>query len=123
MLGKIRDLNLRWFTTVRDNHLVVSQHKQREVNFIGEANSLILIATRKEELDILSFLSCCRLCITGDTESGLYVGNCVDAITLKPMSMSMSMSMPIALRTGLLRLVEYIKVSLPEGAEHARLSC
>ncbi|EQC01575.1 SCP2 domain-containing protein [Photorhabdus temperata] len=115
MLGKIRDLNLRWFTTVRDNHLAVSQHQQREVNFIGEANSLILIATRKEERDILSFLSCCRLCITGDTESGLYVGNWVDAIALK--------SMPTALRTGLLRLVEFIKVSLPEGAEHARLSC
>ncbi|MGV7962688.1 hypothetical protein QPK13_16785 [Photorhabdus tasmaniensis] len=113
MLGKIRDLNLRWFTTVRDNHLVVSQHKQKEVNFIGEANSLILIATRKEKLDILSFL--CRLCIAEDTESGLYVRNWMDAIALK--------FMPAVFRTGLLRLVAFVKVSLPEGAEHARLSC
>ncbi|ETS32621.1 hypothetical protein BB987_04555 [Photorhabdus temperata] len=115
MLGKIRDLNLRWFTTVRDNHLVVSQHKQKGVNFIGEANNLILIAIRKEELDILFFLCRCRLCIAGNAESGLYVRNWVDAIALKPM--------PAVLRTGLLRLVELIKVSLPEGAEHARLSC
>ncbi|WP_445495310.1 ubiquinone anaerobic biosynthesis accessory factor UbiT [Photorhabdus sp. SF281] len=116
MLGKIRDLNLRWFTTVRDNHLVVSQHKQEEVSFIGETNDLILIASRKEELDILFFQ--CRLYIAGNTESELYVRNWVDTITLKFMT--------AVIRTGLLRLVEFIKVSLPEGAEQyapARLSC
>ncbi|MCC8423289.1 MULTISPECIES: hypothetical protein [Photorhabdus] len=96
---------------------LVSQHKhkQKEVNFIGETSDLILIATCKEELDILFFQCRCRLCIVGDTESGLYVRNWVNAMALKFMS--------AVIRTGLLRLVEFIKVSLPEGAEHARLSC
>ncbi|WP_118984575.1 hypothetical protein [Photorhabdus sp. CRCIA-P01] len=98
MLGKIHNLTLRWFITVRDSHLVVNQYKQEEVSFSDEANYLILIVIR--------------------TELGLCVKNLVDTIALK--------FMLTALCAGLFQLAECIEASLPEGADQydpARLSC
>ncbi|TNH43913.1 hypothetical protein [Photorhabdus luminescens] len=98
MLGKIHNLTLCWFTTVRASHLVVNQHKQEEVSFSDEANDLILITTH--------------------TELGGNVKNWVDAIAFR--------FMLAALHAGLLQLAEYIKESLPEGVDQyspARLSC
>ncbi|OWO80904.1 hypothetical protein B5C26_16615 [Photorhabdus luminescens] len=98
MLGKIHNLTLRWFTAVRDSHVVVNQYKQEEVSFSDEANNLILIVIR--------------------TELWGCIKNLVDAIALK--------SMLIVLCAGLLQLAECIKASLPEGVDQhdlARLSC
>ncbi|PQQ31273.1 hypothetical protein C6H64_06575 [Photorhabdus luminescens] len=98
MLGKIHNLTLCWFATVRASHLVVNQYKQEEVSFSDEANDLILII-------IL-------------TELGLCVKNLVDAIALK--------FMLTVFCAGLLQLAECVKTSLPEGADQhdlARLSC
>ncbi|WP_054478788.1 ubiquinone anaerobic biosynthesis accessory factor UbiT [Photorhabdus heterorhabditis] len=117
MLGKIRDLNLRWFITAHDNHLVLSRHEQKDIGLSDKANDLILIATRKEASDILSFLHH-HLCIVGEAGLGLYVKNLVDVIVLNPIF--------AVLRAGLLQLDEFIKINVLEGVyqyDHARLSC
>ncbi|WP_387689911.1 hypothetical protein [Photorhabdus sp. RM71S] len=98
MLGKIHNLTLHWFITVRDSHLVVNQYKQEEVSFSDEANYLVLRVIR--------------------TELGLCVKNLVDTIALK--------FMLAVLCAGLFQLAECIEASLLEGVDQhdlARLSC
>ncbi|WP_434526063.1 hypothetical protein [Photorhabdus asymbiotica] len=72
MLGKICDLNLRWFVTVRDNHWVISQCEQKNIGLSNETNGLVLIATRKEDPDTPSFLSRC-LCIAEEAGLKFYI--------------------------------------------------
>jgi predicted lipid carrier protein YhbT len=113
---EVRDLALRWFVTVREGRLLVSDNQQEDVSFCGDANDLILIAARKQDPDTLFFQR--RLVIEGDTELGLYVKNLMDAIELE--------NMPTLLRVGLLQLADFIEAGLKEGGEahsHAPASC
>lgn len=52
---EVRDLELRWFVTVRGGTLLVSENQQEDVSFSGEANDLVLIAARKQDPDTLFF--------------------------------------------------------------------
>jgi len=67
----------------------------------------VLIAARKQDPDTLFFQR--RLRIEGDTELGLYVKNLMDAIDLD--------SMPVLLKSGLMRLADFIEAGLQEGRE------
>ncbi|WP_140919772.1 ubiquinone anaerobic biosynthesis accessory factor UbiT [Limnobaculum xujianqingii] len=113
---EVRDLGLRWFVTVREGVLLVSDNQQEDVSFSGDANDLILIAARKQDPDTLFFQR--RLVIEGDTELGLYVKNLMDAIELE--------NMPAPLRIGLQQLADFVEAGLKEGGEehsHAPASC
>lgn len=113
---EVRDLALRWFVTVREGILLVSDNQQEDVSFSGDANDLILIAARKQDPDTLFFQR--RLVIEGDTELGLYVKNLMDAVELE--------NMPAPLRIGLHQLADFIEAGLKEGGEatsHAPASC
>ncbi|MBK5144310.1 SCP2 domain-containing protein [Budviciaceae bacterium BWR-B9] len=108
---EVRDLDLRWFVTVREGVLLVSDNQQEDVSFSGDANDLILIAARKQDPDTLFFQR--RLVIEGDTELGLYVKNLMDAIELE--------NMPAPLRIGLQQLADFVEAGLKEGGEeHSR---
>ncbi|AUH02226.1 SCP2 domain-containing protein [Pectobacteriaceae bacterium CE70] len=113
----VRDVDLHWFMTLQDNHLVVSHNEMADVCFSADANDLILIAARKEDPDTLFFQR--RLRIEGDTELGLYVKNLMDAVELE--------NMPAPLRVTLLQLAEFIAAGLQEGVDqstvHASASC
>lgn len=113
---EVSDLELRWFVTVREGIMLVSDNQQEDVSFCGDANDLILIAARKQDPDTLFFQR--RLVIEGDTELGLYVKNLMDAIELE--------NMPAPLRIGLIQLADFVEAGLKEGGEahsHAQAPC
>jgi len=94
--------------SVEQGKLCVREQGEAEVTFTADANDLILIAARKEDPDTLFFQR--RLRIEGDTELGLYVKNLMDALELE--------SMPLLLRSGLLRLADFVEAGrlAPVGA-------
>ncbi|HEY1843863.1 MAG TPA: SCP2 domain-containing protein [Buttiauxella sp.] len=96
---EVRDLGLKWFTSVQDNKLVVREDAPADVSFSAQANDLLMIAARKQDPDTLFFQR--RLVIEGDTELGLYVKNLMDAIELD--------AMPKPLRIGLLQLADFVE--------------
>lgn len=98
----VRDIGLRWFTSVNDGQLVVSNHADADVSFSADASDLLMIAARKQDPDTLFFQR--RLVIEGDTELGLYVKNLMDAIELE--------SMPKPLRMMLLQLADFVEAGL-----------
>lgn len=103
---EIRDLDLRWATSVSEGQLQVSDAQQIDVWFRGDANDLILVAARKRDPDTLFFQR--RLVIEGDTELGLEVKNLMDAIELE--------MMPTPLRIGLMQLAQFVETGLNKDA-------
>jgi predicted lipid carrier protein YhbT len=99
---EVRDLGLKWFTSVQDNKLVVREDAPADVSFSAQANDLLMIAARKQDPDTLFFQR--RLVIEGDTELGLYVKNLMDAIELD--------AMPKPLRIGLLQLADFVEAGM-----------
>ena len=81
------------------NKLVVSREEIPDVSFIGNANDLIMIATRRQDPDTLFFQR--RLIVEGDTELGLYVKNLMDSIEIE--------AMPKFLRLTLEKLADIIE--------------
>jgi len=104
---EVSDLNLNWLMSVEEGKLVVSEHGDADVTFRGNANDLVLIAARKQDPDTLFFQR--RLRIEGDTELGLNVKNLMDAIDLD--------TMPMLLKSGLMRLADFIEAGLQEDRE------
>lgn len=104
---EVSDLNLRWLMSVEEGKLIVREQGDADVSFSGNANDLVLIAARKQDPDTLFFQR--RLRIEGDTELGLYVKNLMDAIDLD--------SMPVLLKSGLMRLADFIEAGLQEDRE------
>lgn len=102
----IRDVNLRWVTTVSGGRLTVIQDAQADVWFRGHANDLLLVAARKADPDMLFFQR--RLEIEGDTELGLEVKNLMDAIELD--------AMPVPLRTGLQKMAAFVEAGMKQDA-------
>ncbi|MCO6546846.1 MAG: SCP2 domain-containing protein [Gilliamella sp.] len=96
---QVTDLELVWFVSLIDNKLVVSREEIADVSFIGNANDLIMIATRRQDPDTLFFQR--RLIVEGDTELGLYVKNLMDSIELE--------AMPKFLRLTLEKLADIIE--------------
>ena len=98
----VRDIGLRWYTSVENDKLIVSQNADADVSFSADASDLLMIAARKQDPDTLFFQR--RLVIEGDTELGLYVKNLMDAIELE--------QMPKALRIMLLQLADFVEAGL-----------
>lgn len=96
---EVTDLQLIWFVSLIENKLVVSREEIADVSFIGNANDLIMIATRRQDPDTLFFQR--RLIVEGDTELGLYVKNLMDSIELE--------SIPKPLRITLEKLADLIE--------------
>lgn len=99
---EVRDIGLRWFTSVKHNRLIVSQSATADVSFSADASDLLMIAARKQDPDTLFFQR--RLVIEGDTELGLYVKNLMDAIELE--------QMPKALRIALMQMADFVEAGL-----------
>ena len=99
---EVRDLGLKWFTSVQDNKLVVREDAPADVSFSAPANDLLMIAALKQGPDTLFFQR--RLMIEGDTELGLYVKNLMDAIELD--------AMPKPLRMLLLQLADFVEAGM-----------
>ena len=106
----VRDIGLKWYTSVENDRLIVSDNAEADVSFSADASDLLLIAARKQDPDTLFFQR--RLTIEGDTELGLYVKNLMDAIELE--------QMPKALRVGLLQLANFVEAGLapPPAGKH-----
>lgn len=98
----VRDIDLRWFTSVENDRLIVSDTAEADVSFSADASDLLMIAARKQDPDTLFFQR--RLVIEGDTELGLYVKNLMDAIELE--------QMPKALRIMLMQLADFVEAGM-----------
>lgn len=98
---EVTDLQLVWFVSLIENQLVVSREEIADVSFIGNANDLIMIATRRQDPDTLFFQR--RLIVEGDTELGLYVKNLMDSIEIE--------AMPKFLRITLEKLADIIQTA------------
>lgn len=101
---EVRDIELRWFTSVLNGRLVVQEDAPADVCFSADASDLLMIAARKQDPDTLFFQR--RLVIEGDTELGLNVKNLMDAIELE--------AMPKPLRIMLLQLADFVEAGLKE---------
>lgn len=99
---EVRDIGLRWFTSVENEQLIVRESAVADVSFRADASDLLMIAARKQDPDTLFFQR--RLVIEGDTELGLYVKNLMDAIELE--------QMPKPLRIMLLQLADFVEAGL-----------
>lgn len=108
----VRDINLRWYTSVENGKLIVSQNAEADVSFSADASDLLMIAARKQDPDTLFFQR--RLVIEGDTELGLYVKNLMDAIELE--------QMPKALRIMLLQLADFVEAGMKTSPETKQTS-
>ena len=104
---EVRDIGLKWFTSVQNDRLIVSDAAQADVSFSADASDLLMIAARKQDPDTLFFQR--RLVIEGDTELGLYVKNLMDAIELE--------QMPKALRVMLMQLADFVEAGLKSPSE------
>jgi len=99
---EVRDIGLRWFTSVENGQLIVRESAEADVSFSADASDLLMIAARKQDPDTLFFQR--RLVIEGDTELGLYVKNLMDAIELE--------QMPKALRVMLMQMADFVEAGL-----------
>ena len=108
----VRDIGLRWYTSVENDKLIVSQNADADVSFSADASDLLMIAARKQDPDTLFFQR--RLVIEGDTELGLHVKNLMDAIELE--------QMPKALRVMLLQLSHFVEAGMKHSPETKQTS-
>lgn len=109
---EVRDIGLKWFTSIENEQLIVSESAQADVSFSADASDLLMIAARKQDPDTLFFQR--RLMIEGDTELGLYVKNLMDAIELE--------QMPKALRIMLMQLADFVEAGLKSAPETKQTS-
>jgi predicted lipid carrier protein YhbT len=107
---EVRDIGLRWYTSVDNDKLIVRESAVADVSFSADASDLLMIAARKQDPDTLFFQR--RLVIEGDTELGLYVKNLMDAIELE--------QMPKPLRVTLLQMADFVEAGLktPPESKH-----
>lgn len=108
----VRDIGLKWYTSVQNDKLIVSQNADADVSFSADASDLLMIAARKQDPDTLFFQR--RLVIEGDTELGLYVKNLMDAIELE--------QMPKALRIMLMQLADFVEAGMKTTPETKQTS-
>ena len=108
----VRDIGLKWYTSVENDKLIVSQNADADVSFSADASDLLMIAARKQDPDTLFFQR--RLVIEGDTELGLYVKNLMDAIELE--------QMPKALCVMLMQLADFVEAGMKTPPETKQTS-
>jgi len=109
---EVRDIGLRWFTSVENDQLIVRESAEADVSFSASASDLLMIAARKQDPDTLFFQR--RLVIEGDTELGLYVKNLMDAIELE--------QMPKALRVMLMQMADFVEAGLKTSPDSKHTS-
>ena len=51
----VRDIGLKWYTSVENDKLIVSQNADADVSFSADASDLLMIAARKQDPDTLFF--------------------------------------------------------------------
>lgn len=102
---EVSDLQLSWLLTLDEGKLAVAEQGNADVSFSAGLNDFILIAARKEDPDTLFFQR--RLSIERDIELGLLVKNLIDSVELD--------MMPVLLRTGLLRLADFVYSGMQEN--------
>ncbi|MBE9516114.1 MAG: SCP2 sterol-binding domain-containing protein [Proteobacteria bacterium] len=74
----VTDLDMDLFFFFSGGKLKRGGNRHWDVSIAGTLEDFILLATRKEDPDTLFFNR--RLCIEGDTETGLYLKNLLDAM-------------------------------------------
>lgn len=75
---QLTDLDIELFFFFCDGSLKRGGNRHWDVSIAGTLEDFMLLATRKEDPDTLFFNR--RLCIEGDTETGLYLKNLLDAL-------------------------------------------
>ena len=50
---EVRDIGLRWFTSVENDQLIVRESAEADVSFSANASDLLMIAARKQDPDTL----------------------------------------------------------------------
>ena len=75
---RVTDLDIELFFFFSGGRLMRGGDRHWDVSIAGMLEDFILLATRKEDPDTLFFNR--RLCIEGDTETGLYLKNLLDAL-------------------------------------------
>lgn len=74
----ITDVACRLSFLIRDGRLHAAPSTSADVHICGCLNDFWLLASRREDPDTLFFQR--RLCIEGETETGLYVKNLLDSL-------------------------------------------
>ena len=75
---QVTDLDIELFFFFSGGSLKRGGDRHWDVSIAGMLEDFVLLATRKEDPDTLFFNR--RLCIEGDTETGLYLKNLLDAL-------------------------------------------
>ncbi|MDH3563668.1 MAG: SCP2 sterol-binding domain-containing protein [Gammaproteobacteria bacterium] len=74
----IRDAASEFYFRIEHGHLQSSPPGRADVRIIGNLEDFWQLATRREDPDTLFFNR--RLCIEGDTETGVHIKNLLDAL-------------------------------------------
>ncbi|MFQ5937436.1 MAG: SCP2 domain-containing protein [Acidiferrobacterales bacterium] len=75
---RITDAPCELHFLISDGRLHPAPRRQANVSIRGRLNDFWLLATRREDPDTLFFSR--RLCVEGDTETGLHVKNLLDSL-------------------------------------------
>ncbi len=74
----ITDASSRFYFQIQGECLQPARRKHTDVTIRGRLNDFRLLATRREDPDTLFFNR--RLCIEGDTDTGVHIKNLLDAL-------------------------------------------
>lgn len=111
---EVSDLGIRFRLARNDNGFVpAAADAPEDVRFSGDAQTMLQLATQREDADTLFFQR--RLKIEGDTETGLHLKNFLDAFGEPPL--------PGAVRDGLARFADlYVRHCGSTATPQARQS-
>ncbi|WP_082633182.1 ubiquinone anaerobic biosynthesis accessory factor UbiT [Lacimicrobium alkaliphilum] len=76
----LTDIPKSWFISLRDKRLEVHLCGKEDACISGELENFLALACQQVDPDTLFFQR--KLCISGDTELGLYVKNLLDSLEL-----------------------------------------
>lgn len=77
----VTDIPKSWFISLRNNRLQVHLCGKEDACISGELESFLALASQQIDPDTLFFQR--KLCISGDTELGLYIKNLLDSLELE----------------------------------------
>lgn len=74
----ITDASSHFYFQIQGERLQPARHRQADVTIHGRLNDFWLLATQREDPDTLFFNR--RLCLEGDTDTGVHIKNLLDAL-------------------------------------------
>lgn len=77
----LTDIPKSWFISLQNNRLIVHLSGKEDACISGELESFMALASQQIDPDTLFFQR--KLCVSGDTELGLYVKNLLDSLELE----------------------------------------